>query len=43
MQGWRMNEIDDMDIIYYLKTMAYKANKANQPKRGYIDDIWKCK
>lgn len=27
---WKMNDIDEMDIYWYLDIMAYKANKENK-------------
>jgi hypothetical protein len=33
--NWTMNEIDSMDIIYYLKLLAIKAER----DKRYIDDI----
>jgi len=33
--GWTLNEIDSMDIIYYLKLLARKTEK----EKRYIDDI----
>lgn len=35
-----MNEIDQMDILGYLKLMAWKANKKIKPKKNYIDNVW---
>lgn len=33
--NWTMNEIDSMDIIYYLKLLGIKAER----DKKYIDDI----
>lgn len=33
--NWTMNEIDSMDIIYYLKLLSIKAER----DKRYIDDI----
>ncbi|MCQ4922186.1 hypothetical protein NE686_03760 [Tissierella carlieri] len=33
--NWTMNEIDSMDIIYYLKLLGKKAER----DKKYIDDI----
>lgn len=33
--GWTMNDIDTMDVIYYLKLLTRKADK----EKKYIDDI----
>lgn len=40
-----MNEIDDMDLIYYLKVLAYGAGKkdreaAENAPRRFIDEVW---
>lgn len=33
--NWTMNEIDSMDVIYYLKLLA----KRTEINKNYIDDI----
>ena len=33
--GWTMNDIDTMDIIYYLRLLSKKAEK----EKKYIDDV----
>ncbi len=33
--NWTMNEIDSMDVIYYLKLLGIKA----ETNKNYIDDI----
>ena len=33
--NWTMNEIDSMDVIYYLKLLGQKAEN----NKKYIDDI----
>lgn len=33
--GWTMNDIDSMDIIYYLKLLSRKDEK----EKKYIDDV----
>ena len=33
--NWTMNEIDSMDVFYYLKLLGIKA----QTNKNYIDDI----
>lgn len=33
--NWTMNEIDSMDVIYYLKLLGKKAER----DKNYIDDI----
>lgn len=34
-QGWKMHEIDEMDIIHYLNLLKRKLLK----ERVYIDDV----
>lgn len=34
-QKWKMNEIDEMDIMYYLKLQTIKMKK----EKVYIDNI----
>lgn len=39
-----MGEIDGMDIMGFLKIRAWEARrekKKNQPRRAYIDEVWK--
>ena len=36
-QGYKLNEIDEMDIGYYFDIMQYVSN--NNYKRVYIDEI----
>lgn len=41
--GWRMNEIDSMDFIGYLKVKVWEANRdkvKREPKDSYIDSVW---
>ena len=38
--GWRMKEIDDMDMIGYMKVRLWKAKKNAKPKKAYIDQVW---
>ncbi|MBE5799349.1 MAG: hypothetical protein E7321_05290 [Clostridiales bacterium] len=38
--GWRMHEIDQMDMIGYMKVRAWKARKEAEPKPAYIDEVW---
>jgi hypothetical protein len=38
-----MGEIDDMDMLGFLKLRAWKAardQKKSEPRRAYIDQIW---
>ena len=39
-----MREIDEMDMIGFLKIRAWEAReakKASEPKRKFIDEVWK--
>ncbi|MBQ3760869.1 MAG: hypothetical protein II875_02520 [Clostridia bacterium] len=38
--GWRMNDIDEMDILGYLHLRAWAIRKEKEPKKRYIDEIW---
>lgn len=43
--GWRMGDIDNMDLLGYWKVRAWKARndkKEKEPvaKRAYIDEAW---
>jgi len=38
-----MKEIDDMDMLGFLRIRAWDANReqaGKQPKRAYIDQVW---
>ena len=39
-----MREIDDMDMLGFLKIRAFNARKQHkeksEPKPGYIDNVW---
>ena len=42
--GWRMCDIDDMDLLGYLRVRIWaikREKKKNEPKPQYIDQIWK--
>lgn len=45
-KGWKMQEIDDMDLFYYLRVLAHKAcgqmglRGVDQQGRAYIEDVW---
>ncbi len=44
--GWRMDEIDRMDMIGYFRIRAWQAakkKKDERPKRRYIDEVWEVK
>ena len=41
--GWRMREIDEMDMLGFLRLRAWDArreNKKKEPKKSYIDLVW---
>ena len=41
--GWRMKEIDEMDMPGFLRVRAWKANHErdkNEPRAAYIDQVW---
>jgi hypothetical protein len=41
--GWRFHEIDQMDMIGFLKIRAWSARreqKKKEPKRAFIDEVW---
>ena len=41
--GWRMNEIDQMDMLGFLRIRAWDAQREQQrlePKNAFIDEIW---
>jgi len=40
---WRMQEIDGMDMLGFLRLRAWDAKKEEhriRPKPAYIDDVW---
>ncbi len=41
--GWRMHEIDQMDMLGFLKVRAWDAQREQQrlePKNTFIDEVW---
>ena len=38
--GWRMQEIDGMDMLGYLTIRCWKLNKKEKPKPATIDSVW---
>jgi hypothetical protein len=39
-QGWTMNEIDEMDIFYYLKVLRYRiGRREHHVTMGFIDHV----
>ena len=42
--GWRMDEIDRMDMPGFFRVRAWKASreaKQKGPRQRYIDEVWK--
>ena len=37
-KGWTMNDIDDMDLCYYLELLSYRANKECKKQSNDLDD-----
>ena len=41
--GWRMKEIDEMDLPGFLRIRAWNAKRkrtAAKPKKNFIDKVW---
>ena len=41
--GWRMKDIDEMDMVGYIRLRAWNANrekKKNKPRPNTIDNVW---
>jgi len=41
--GWRMNDIDTMDMLGFFIVRTWDASRvktAKAPKRRYIDEVW---
>lgn len=41
--GWRMAEIDQTDLLGFLRVRAWNARqnkKKSEPKPGFIDTVW---
>ena len=41
--GWRMSEIDQMDMLGLLRVRTWDAQrkkKKKEPKRAFIDEVW---
>ena len=41
--GWRMREIDEMDMLGFLRLRAWDAQQEkikNTPRPGFIDQVW---
>jgi hypothetical protein len=42
--GWRMKEIDEMDMLGFLRLRAWDAQREaekKKPRRAFIDEVWK--
>lgn len=41
--GWRMKEIDEMDMLGFLRVRAWNASREKAktiPRPKYIDEVW---
>ena len=44
--GWRMKDVDEMDMLGYLRLRAWKVQKKIDKKKGkngghkFIDEVW---
>lgn len=41
--GWRMKEIDEMDMLGFLRLRAWDAQREaekKKPRHAYIDEVW---
>ena len=41
--GWRMSEIDGMDMLGFLSVRAWNARKEKkkkEPRQAFIDEVW---
>ena len=41
--GWRMAEIDEMDMLRFLRLLAWDAQRESEkkkPRHAYIDEVW---
>lgn len=39
-QGYKLSEIDEMDVLYYLEVLKSTAKKAGKSKIQYLDDMF---
>lgn len=42
--GWRMKEIDEMDMLGFLRLRAWDATREQEkkkPRHAYIDEVWR--
>ena len=41
--GWRMKEIDEMDMLGFLRLRAWDAQREHEkkkPRQRFIDEVW---
>ena len=41
--GWRMKEIDEMDMLGFLRLRAWDAQREQEkkkPRQSFIDEVW---
>jgi hypothetical protein len=38
-QNWTLEDIDNMDVFFYWRLLAYKANKKEKDETIYIDSV----
>ncbi len=41
--GWRMKEIDEMDMLGFLRLRAWDARREQEkkrPRQRFIDEVW---
>ncbi len=38
--GWAMVQIDEMDLLGYIRLVAWKARKKQEPRLTTIDQLW---
>jgi len=41
--GWKMKDIDEMDMLGYFRLRAWKAQREKEkksPRHRYIDEVW---
>lgn len=37
-KGWTLNDVDEMDLYYYLDLLSYEANKEVRVQSNALDD-----
>jgi len=37
-KGWTLNDVDEMDLYYYLDLLSYEANQAVNTQSNALDD-----